>query len=150
MKDIRRMTPREFSVEEKIRFVLEGCVATRASLSSAEVRASSKSLVSVVEGDSRSWQEATRRRPVRAATSDEVKDLNRGGLGEWPHRHGTYPWRNLPSDLAPVLSLWVPHRGIVAVATRRLYPGVSNRQVTALAAPHPSVPPRLRAPRSLC
>jgi len=78
MKDIRRATRRQFSAEEKIRIVLEGL---RGEESIAELCRREGIATSMYYGWSKEFLEAGKRRlagdTVRAATSDEVKDLRR-------------------------------------------------------------------------
>jgi transposase len=78
IRDIRRATRRHFSAEEKIRVVLEGL---RGEESIAELCRREGIASSMYYGWSKEFLEAGKRRlagdTVRAATSDEVKDLRR-------------------------------------------------------------------------
>jgi transposase len=78
VKDIRRATRRQFSAEEKVRIVLEGL---RGEESIAELCRREGIASSMYYGWSKEFLEAGKRRlagdTVRAATSDEVKDLRR-------------------------------------------------------------------------
>jgi transposase len=78
VKDILRATRRLFSAEEKIRIVLEGL---RGEESIAELCRREGIASSMYYGWSKEFLEAGKRRlagdTVRAATSDEVKDLRR-------------------------------------------------------------------------
>ena len=78
VKDIRRATRRQFSAEEKVRIVLEGL---RGEESIAELCRREGIASSIYYGWSKEFLEAGKRRlagdTVRAATSDEVKDLRR-------------------------------------------------------------------------
>lgn len=78
IKDIRRATRRQFSAEEKIRIVLEGL---RGEDSIAELCRRAGIATSMYYGWSKEFLEAGKKRlagdTVRAATSDEVKDLRR-------------------------------------------------------------------------
>ena|SRR5918999_261980 len=78
LKDIRRVTRRQFSAEEKIRIVLEGL---RGEESIAELCRREGLATSMYYGWSKDFLEAGKRRlagdTARAATSDEVKDLRR-------------------------------------------------------------------------
>jgi transposase len=78
LKDIRRVTRRQFSAEEKIRIVLEGL---RGEESIAELCRREGIATSMYYGWSKDFLEAGKRRlagdTARAATSDEVKDLRR-------------------------------------------------------------------------
>ncbi len=78
LKDIRRATRRQFSAEEKIRIVLEGL---RGEESIAELCRREGIASSMYYGWSREFLEAGKKRlagdTVRAATSDEVKELRR-------------------------------------------------------------------------
>src|SRR6478735_1722755 len=78
IKDIRRATRRQFSSEEKIRIVLEGL---RGEDSIAELCRREGIASSMYYGWSKEFLEAGKKRlagdTVRAATSDEVKDLRR-------------------------------------------------------------------------
>jgi transposase len=78
VKDIRRVSRRQFSAEEKIRIVLEGL---RGEESIAELCRREGIATSMYYGWSKEFLEAGKRRlagdTVRAATSDEVKDLRR-------------------------------------------------------------------------
>jgi transposase len=81
VKDIRRATRRHFSAEDKVRIVLEGL---RGEESIAEfcrregIVQNPEPLLPRVEGVSRSGERRMAGDTVRAATSDEVKDLRRG------------------------------------------------------------------------
>lgn len=81
VKDIRRATRRHFSAEDKIRIVLEGL---RGEESIAELCRREGIAQSVYYSWSKEFLEAGKRRlagdTVRAATSDEVKDLRRETL----------------------------------------------------------------------
>jgi putative transposase len=90
VKDVRRMTPRKFSAEEKIPIVPE----RRASLSSAAVRGCPESLIT--SGRSEAGKKRLAGDTARAATSDEVKDLHRGGLGEMAHGQNMEHIRSAP------------------------------------------------------
>ena len=76
LKDIRRVTRRQFSAEEKIRIVLEGL---RGEDSIAELCRREGISSSMYYGWSKEFLEAGKRRlagdTARAATTDEVKDL---------------------------------------------------------------------------
>jgi transposase len=78
MKDIRRMTRRKFSAEEKIRIVLEGL---RGEKSIAELCRHEGIVQNLYYRWSKDFLEAGKKRlagdTARAATSDEVKDLRR-------------------------------------------------------------------------
>ena len=78
VKDIRRATRRQFSVEEKIRIVLEG---VRGEESIAELCRREGIASSMYYGWSKEFLDAGKRRlsgdTARAATSDEVKELRR-------------------------------------------------------------------------
>ncbi len=78
VKNIRRATRRQFSAEDKIRMVLEGL---RGEESIAELCRREGIASSMYYGWSKEFLEAGKRRlsgdTVRAATSDEVKDLRR-------------------------------------------------------------------------
>ncbi len=78
MKDIRRVTRRHFSAEEKIRIVLEGL---RSGDSIAELCRREGITSSMDYGWSKEFLEAGKRRlagnTARAATPDEVKALRR-------------------------------------------------------------------------
>jgi transposase len=78
MKDIRRMTRRQFSAEEKIRIVLEG---PRVEDSNAELCRREGIVQNLYYRWSKEFLEAGEKRlagdTARAATSDEVKDLRR-------------------------------------------------------------------------
>ena len=78
VKDIRRVTRRHFSAEEKIRIVLEGL---RGEDSIAELCRRAGITSSMYYGWSKEFLEAGKRRlagdTARAATSDEVKELRR-------------------------------------------------------------------------
>ena len=78
LKDIRRATRRQFSVEEKIRIVLEGL---RGEDSIAELCRKEGIAQSLYYAWSKEFMEAGKRRlagdTARAATTDEVKDLRR-------------------------------------------------------------------------
>jgi transposase len=78
LKDIRRVTRRQFSAEEKIRIVLEGL---RGEDSIAELCRREGISSSMYYGWSKEFLEAGKKRlagdTVRAATSDEVRDLRR-------------------------------------------------------------------------
>src|ERR1700747_129013 len=78
VKDIRRMTRRKFSAEEKIRIVLEGL---RGAESIAELCRREGIVQNLYYRWSKDFLEAGRKRlagdTARAATSDEVKDLRR-------------------------------------------------------------------------
>ena len=78
LRDIRRATRRQFSAEEKIRIVLEGL---RGEDSIAELCRREGIATSMYYGWSKEFLEAGKRRlagdTVRAATSDEVRDLRR-------------------------------------------------------------------------
>ena len=78
VRDIRRATRRHFSVEDKIRIVLEGL---RGEESIAELCRREGIASSMYYGWSKDFLEAGKRRlagdTARAATSDEVKDLRR-------------------------------------------------------------------------
>ena len=80
MKDIRRMTRRKFSAEEKIRIVLEGL---RGEKSIAELCRHEGIVQNLYYRWSKDFLEAGKKRlagdTARAATSDEVKDLRREG-----------------------------------------------------------------------
>ena len=85
VKDIRRATRRQFSAEGKIRIVLEGL---RGEESIAELCRREGIASSMYYGWSKEFLEAGKKRlagdTVRAATSDEVRDLRReaGALKE--------------------------------------------------------------------
>jgi transposase len=78
VKDIRRATRRHFSAEDKIRIVLDGL---RGEDSIAELCRREGIAQSLYYSWSKEFMEAGKRRlagdTVRAATSDEVKDLRR-------------------------------------------------------------------------
>ena len=78
VKDIRRVTRRQFSAKEKIRIVLEGL---RGEESIAELCRREGIASSMYYGWSKEFLEAGKKRlagdTARAATSDEVKDLRR-------------------------------------------------------------------------
>src|ERR671912_1117643 len=78
VKDIRRATRRQFSAEDKIRIVLEGL---RGEESIAELCRREGIAASMYYGWSKEFLEAGKKRlagdTVRAATSDEVKELRR-------------------------------------------------------------------------
>ena len=78
VKDIRRRTRRHFSVEDKIRIVLEGL---RGDDSIAELCRKEGIAQSLYYTWSKEFMEAGKRRlagdTARAATTDEVKDLRR-------------------------------------------------------------------------
>jgi transposase len=78
VKDIRRMTRRKFSAEEKIRIVLEGL---RGEESIAELCRREGIVQNLYYRWSKDFLEAGKKRlagdTARAATSDEVKDLRR-------------------------------------------------------------------------
>ena len=78
LKDIRRVTKRQFSAEEKIRIVLEGL---RGEDSIAELCRREGITSSMYHGWSKEFLEAGKKRlagdTARAATSDEVKELRR-------------------------------------------------------------------------
>ena len=78
VKDIRRVTRRHFSAEDKIRIVLEGL---RGEDSIAELCRKEGIAQSLYYTWSKEFMEAGKRRlagdTARAATSDEVKDLRR-------------------------------------------------------------------------
>src|SRR5918993_5502756 len=78
LKEIRRATRRQFSAEEKIRIVLEGL---RGEDSIAELCRREGIATSMYYGWSKEFLEAGKKRlagdTVRAATSDEVKELRR-------------------------------------------------------------------------
>ena len=78
LKDIRRATRRHFSAEDKIRIVLEGL---RGDDSIAELCRKEGIAQSLYYTWSKEFMEAGKRRlagdTVRAATTDEVKDLRR-------------------------------------------------------------------------
>jgi transposase len=78
LRDIRRATRRQFSAEEKIRIVLEGL---RGEDSIAELCRREGIATSMYYGWSKEFLEAGKRRlagdTIRAATSDEVRDLRR-------------------------------------------------------------------------
>lgn len=78
VKDIRRATRRHFSAEDKIRIVLDGL---RGEDSIAELCRKEGIAQSLYYTWSKEFMEAGKRRlagdTVRAATSDEVKDLRR-------------------------------------------------------------------------
>ena len=78
LKDIRRATRRQFSAEEKLRIVLEGL---RGEDSIAELCRREGISSSMYYGWSKEFLEAGKKRlagdTVRAATSDEVKELRR-------------------------------------------------------------------------
>src|SRR6201988_492778 len=78
VKDIRRMTRRKFSAEDKIRIVLEGL---RGEESIAELCRREGIASSMYYGWSKEFLEAGKKRlagdTARAAPSDEVKDLRR-------------------------------------------------------------------------
>jgi transposase len=85
VKDIRRMTRRKFSAEEKIRIVLEGL---RGEESIAELCRREGIVQNLYYRWSKDFLEAGKKRlagdAARAATSDEVKELRReaGALKE--------------------------------------------------------------------
>ena len=85
LKDIRRVTRRQVTAEEKIRIVLEGL---RGEESIAELCRREGIASSMYYGWSKEFLEAGKKRlagyTARAATSDEVKDLRReaGALKE--------------------------------------------------------------------
>jgi transposase len=85
VKDIRRVTRRQFSAEEKIRIVLEGL---RGEDSIAELCRREGIVQNLFYRWSKEFLEAGKKRlagdTARAATSDEVKDLRReaGALKE--------------------------------------------------------------------
>ena len=78
VKDIRRITRRKFSAEEKIRIVLEGL---RGEESIAELCRREGIVQNLYYRWSKDFLEAGKKRlagdTARAATSDEVKDLRR-------------------------------------------------------------------------
>ncbi len=78
LKDIRRQTRRQYSVEEKIRIVLEGL---RGEENISELCRREGIAASMYYGWSKEFLEAGKRRlagdTARAATSGEVKDLRR-------------------------------------------------------------------------
>ena len=78
MKDIRRVTRRHFSAEDKIRIVLDGL---RGEDSIAEICRKEGIAQSLFYTWSKEFMEAGKRRlagdTARAATTDEVKDLRR-------------------------------------------------------------------------
>ena len=78
VKDIRRMTRRKFSAEEKIRIVLEGL---RSEESITELCRREGIVQNLYYRWSKDFLEAGKKRlagdTARAATSDEVKDLRR-------------------------------------------------------------------------
>jgi len=78
MKDIRRVTRRHFSAEDKIRIVLDGL---RGEDSIAEICRKEGIAQSLYYTWSKEFMEAGKRRlagdTARAATTDEVKDLRR-------------------------------------------------------------------------
>jgi transposase len=78
LKDIRRQTRRQYSVEEKIRIVLEGL---RGEESISELCRREGIAASMYYGWSKELLEAGKRRlagdTARAATSDEMKNLRR-------------------------------------------------------------------------
>jgi transposase len=78
VKDIRRITRRKFSAEEKIRIVLEGL---RGEESIAELCRRERIVQNLYYRWSKEFLEAGKKRlagdTARAATSDEVKDLRR-------------------------------------------------------------------------
>ena len=78
VKDIRRMTRRKFSAEEKIRIVLEGL---RGEESIAELCRREGIVQNLYYRWSKDFLEAGKKRlagdTARAATSDEVKELRR-------------------------------------------------------------------------
>jgi transposase len=78
MKDIRRVTRRHFSAEDKIRIVLDGL---RGEDSIAELCRKEGIAQSLFYTWSKEFMEAGKRRlagdTARAATTDEVKDLRR-------------------------------------------------------------------------
>ena len=78
IRDIRRATRRQFSAEEKSRIVLEGL---RGEESIAELCRREGIATSMYYGWSKEFLEAGKKRlagdTVRAATSDEVKELRR-------------------------------------------------------------------------
>ena len=78
VKDIRRMTRRKFSAEEKIRIILEGL---RGEESIAELCRREGIVQNLYYRWSKDFLEAGKKRltgdTARAATSDEVKDLRR-------------------------------------------------------------------------
>ena len=78
MKDIRRVTRRHFSAEDKIRIVLDGL---RGEYSIAELCRKEGIAQSLYYTWSKEFMEAGKRRlagdTARAATTDEVKDLRR-------------------------------------------------------------------------
>ena len=80
VKDIRRVTRRKFSAEEKIRIVLEGL---RGEKSIAELCRHEGIVQNLYYRWSKDFLEAGKKRlagdTARAATSDEVKDLRREG-----------------------------------------------------------------------
>ena len=79
LKDIRRQTRRQYSVEEKIRIVLEGLRGEEENIS--ELCRREGIAASMYYGWSKEFLEAGKRRlagdTARAATSGEVKDLRR-------------------------------------------------------------------------
>jgi len=85
IKDIRRVTRRQFSAEDKIRIVLEGL---RGEDSIAELCRREGIASSMYYGWSKEFLEAGKKRlagdTIRAATADEVQDLRReaGALKE--------------------------------------------------------------------
>ena len=78
VRDIRRVTRRQYSAEEKIRIVLEG---VRGEESIAELCRREGIASSMYYGWSKEFLDAGKRRlagdTARAATSDEVKELRR-------------------------------------------------------------------------
>ena len=85
VKDIRRMTRRKFSAEEKIRIVLEGL---RGEESIAELCRREGIVQNLYYRWSKDFLEAGKKRlagdTARAATSDEVKDLRREASSAHP------------------------------------------------------------------
>jgi transposase len=95
VKDIRRMTRRKFSAEEKIRFVLDGL---RGEESIAELCRREAIVQNLYYRWSKDFLEAGKKRvagdTARAATSDEVKDLRREASAlkakEWAAGRGDF------------------------------------------------------------
>ena len=92
LRDIRRATRRRFSAEEKIRVVLEGL---RGEDSVAELCRREGIATSMYYAWSKDFLEAGKRRlagdAMRAATSDEVRDLRREAGAPTGGRGGPHP-----------------------------------------------------------
>ena len=81
VKDIRRMTRRQHSSEEKIiRIVRKAYAARRASSNSAAVRSSRRACTTVVRRSFSRWGRSASPATRRQATSSEVQDLRAEAL----------------------------------------------------------------------